>query len=186
MKSSMSTVPVPRSVRPSRIAPLLCALLLSACAGAPPQATGPTALTQATPEQMVAAIDAAAGSGEGELAVQPLRDPMVEDLREQAVAREAQGDLTGAVAALDQALEIVADDPALLQERAELAVLQQQYPLAATLAERAYAIGSQVGPLCRRHWATLEQVRLAAGDTAGAAQARAQVDGCRVAGPTRY
>ena len=59
MKSSMSTVPVPRSVRPSRIAPLLCALLLSACAGAPPQSTGPTALTQATPEQMVAAIDAA-------------------------------------------------------------------------------------------------------------------------------
>ena len=165
----------------------LSALLLAACASqAPAPGSSAPPATSASPQAMAALIRAAGGDGEGELAVQPLRDPMVEDLREQAVAREAQGDLTGAVAALDQALEIVADDPALLQERAELAVLQQQYPLAATLAERAYAIGSQVGPLCRRHWATLEQVRLAAGDTAGAAQARAQVDGCRVAGPTRY
>ena len=36
--------------------------------------------------------------------MQPLRDPMVDDLRERAAALETQGDLAGAVAALDQAL----------------------------------------------------------------------------------
>ena len=187
MKSSMSTVPVPRSVRPSRIAPLLCALLLSACAGAPPQATGPTALTQATPDQMVAASDAAAGSGEGELAVHPLRDPMVEDLREQARgARAQQAGYDTAAAALDRALAIVPDDPALLQERAEIALLQRDFKRAGELAERGFALGAQVGPLCRRHWATIEQVRLVAGDAEGAASAKAQVAGCKVAGPERY
>ncbi|MCD9027462.1 hypothetical protein LDO26_04435 [Luteimonas sp. BDR2-5] len=162
-------------------------LLLAACASQAPVAdeTAPPA-TSATAQEMVALIRASGGDGEGELAVQPLRDPMVDDLREQALALEARGDVPAAVVALDQALEIVADDPALLQERAELAVLQQDYAAAATLAERAYAIGSQLGPLCRRHWTTLEQVRLAGGDVAGAAQARAQVDGCRVSGPERY
>lgn len=165
----------------------LSLLLLAACASQPPVAEAVAQpATTATPQEMVAQIRAAAGDGDGELAVQPLRDPMVDDLREQAIAREAQGDLSGAIAALDQAMAIVSDDPAMLQERAELAILQRDFIVAGTLAERAYAIGAQVGPLCRRHWATLEQVRLAQGDVDGAAQARAQIEGCRVAGPQRY
>ncbi|KLI99612.1 hypothetical protein [Luteimonas sp. FCS-9] len=161
--------------------------VLPACTTQPPvaPASAPPATTL-SPQAMVAAIRGASGDGDGELAVQPLRDPMVEDLRERAGALEGQGDVAGATAALDQALEIVHDDPALLQERAELAVLQRDFPRAAALAERAHAIGSQVGPLCRRHWITLEQVRLASGDADGAAAARAQADGCRVAGPQRY
>ncbi|MCA0395381.1 MAG: hypothetical protein LCH70_14930 [Proteobacteria bacterium] len=165
---------------------LLSSLLLAACATSPPQAEAPAPLTQATPAQMVAAIDAAAGSGEGELAVQPLRDPMVEDLREQAREARAQGRADAAAEALDKALAIVADDPALLQERAEAALLQRDYARAGQLAERAFALGAQVGPLCRRHWATIEQVRLVEGDAEGAASAKAQVDGCRVAGPERF
>lgn len=172
---------------PLRVLACACVLALAACASqtpAPSSAAPPA--TSATPQEMVALIRGAAGDGDGELAVQPLRDPMVDDLRERANALEAQGDLDGAVAALDQALEIVDGDPALLQERAELAILQADFERAGTLAERGYALGSQLGPLCRRHWITLEQVRLMAGDVDGATSARAQADGCRVAGPERY
>lgn len=162
------------------------ALLLAACAGAPLPPAAPKALTAATPEQMLAAIEASAGSGEGELAVMPLRDPMVEDLRERARAARAQSRPDEAAEALELALSVVPDDPALLQERAEVALLQRDYAHAGALAERAFALGAQVGPLCRRHWATIEQVRLAIGDADGAASAAHQVQGCRVAGPERY
>ena len=169
-----------------RVAPVCLALLLAACAGGPPTSAGPAPLTDATPEQMLAAIEAAAGSGEGELAVMPLRDPMVEDLRERARAARGQARYDEAADALERALAIVADDPALLQERAEIALLQRDFDRAGALAERAFALGAQVGPLCRRHWATIEQVRLAGGDAEGAASAAHQVQGCRVAGPERY
>lgn len=170
----------------SRLAALAVALGLAACASQSPTGADAAPVSAVPPQAMVQAIRAAAGDGDGELAVQPLRDPMVEDLRTRAVALEGQGDLDGAAAALDQALEIVDGDPALLQERAEIAILQNDLPRATQLAERAYALGAQVGPLCRRHWITLEQVRLSTGDAAGAVQARSQADGCRVAGPARY
>src|SRR5687768_5394387 len=89
--------------------------LLSACGSTPPPQ--PATPAQAEPTQMVAAVRAAAGNGEGELAVQPLRDPMVEDLRQQAVALEQQQRYADAAAALDKALAITPDDPAVLQER---------------------------------------------------------------------
>lgn len=178
------------SIHRRTLVPALCSMLclvLAACATSPgaPSAAAPP-LTSATPEQMVAAIRAAAGDGDGELSVQPLRDPMVEDLREQAARSEAQGRHEEAAAALDRALGIVPDDPALLQERAEAAILLRDFERANALAEHAFALGAQVGPLCRRHWATIEQVRLVAGDAEGAATAKAQVDGCKVAGPERY
>ena len=184
MKPLKSAVSV--RIRVLRSAALPCLLVLSACGSVPPQADAPAPLTQATPEQMVAAIDAAAGSDASELTVQPLRDPMVEDLREQAHAARAQARHDAAASALDQALAIVPDDPALLQERAEVALLQRDFERAGQWAERAFALGAQVGPLCRRHWATIEQVRLVGGDAEGAASAKAQVAGCKVAGPERY
>lgn len=169
-----------------RAASVAGVLALAACASQSPTTADTAPASTIAPATMVQAIRASAGDGDGELAVQPLRDPMVEDLRARAVALEAQGDLDGAVAALDEALTIVDSDPALLQERAELAILQNDLPKATQLAERAYALGAQVGPLCRRHWITLEQVRLSTGDAEGATQARSQADGCRVAGPDRF
>ena len=164
------------------VAAVALSLLVAGCAAAPESGSAPTV----TPQAMVAAIRAAAGEADGELAVQPLRDPRVEDLRAEAARLEAAGDVAGAVRALDQALAVVEGDPALLQDRAELAVLQQDFALAARLAERAYALGAQVGPLCRRHWATLEQIRLRQDDAAGVASARTQIQGCLVTGPERY
>ena len=77
-------------------------------------------------------------------------------------------------------------DPALLQERAEAAILLSDFERADGLAARAQALGPGVGPLCRRHWATREQVRLVRGDAAGAAAARDAIEVCTVAPPPRW
>ena len=173
----------------ARVRPCLALLLLAlaACA-APPQRADAPAATPATPagEAIVATIRAAAAGASGELDVQPLRDPQVEDLREQARDHEEAGDPAAAVAALEQALQLNPDDPALLQERAEAAVLIGDHAGAEALARRAFERGSQLGPLCRRHWATVRQMRYLARDGEGAAAAQAQLDACRMAPPPRY
>ena len=173
------------STRALRAVPAVLALALAACATAP-EAPATPPLTTATPAQMVDAIRAAAGDGDGELDVQPLRDSQVEDLRQQAERLERQGHPADAAAALDQAIALVADDPALLQERAEIAILLGEHAQAGELAARAQALGSGVGPLCRRHQATLEQVALVQGDADAAAAARVAMDACRVAPPPRW
>ena len=160
-------------------------LLLAVCASAPP-APAVQSLTSATPAQMLAHIDAVAGDGTGELTVRPLRDPGVEDLRQRAERLRDQGHLGDAAAALDQAMALVAEDPGLLQERAEVALLMSDFARAGELAARAQAIGPGVGPLCRRHWATLEQARLVQGDATGAEAARSEIERCRVARPPRW
>ncbi len=165
------------------LAAMFAALALGACATPP---TPVTATPSTTPEAMVAAIRAAAGHAGVELAVQPLRDPMVEDLREQAQRLERQRRYPEAVAALEHALRLVPDDPALLQERAEAALLSHDFARAAQLAQRGWELGARVGPLCRRHQETLRQLRLAAGDAVGAGSAQLQREACTVAGPARY
>lgn len=171
--------------RALRALPAALALVLAACASAP---TAPPvqSLTSATPAQMVEYIRATAGDGEGELDVQPLRDAEVEDLRQRAERLQRQGHHRDAAEALDQAIALVPGDPALLQERAEAALLLSDHQRAAELAGQAQALGSGVGPLCRRHWATLEQVRLLQGDAEGAAAAKAAIEACRVAPPQRW
>ena len=169
-----------------RAAATVVTLVLAACTSAPPLPPPSPALTNATPDAMVAAIRAAAGQDPNELAVQPLRDPQVEDLRQQAQQAETQHRYGDAAAALDRALALVPDDPALLQERAEAALLLNQPADAERLARDAEARGAHVGPLCRRHWATVEQTRLLAGDAAGAGDAHARIAACTVAPPPRY
>ena len=157
-------------------------LWLSACtpvAQVPPPPPGPS------PHERLAAIEAAAAVADTELDVQPLRDPQVTDLREQAARARAGGDLAGAVAALDHALTIAPEDPAVLQERAEAALLQGDSVQDGVRARRAWELGSRVGPLCRRHWATIEQAALATGQAADAASAREQVGQCTVPGLER-
>src|SRR3546814_20129333 len=95
---------------------------------------------------------AAAGDGDGELAIQPLRDPKVEDLREKAQRLETQQYYAEAAKTLDQALEIVPDDPALLQERAEAALLLGDPAQAEAPARPPLAPGSP--ELQTRRWGT--------------------------------
>lgn len=131
----------------------VCALVgvLAACNSTPPapEWTGPA------PEQLVAEIRTAGKAAPDELDVQPLRDPMVEDLRVKAAQAERRRDYAEAATALDQALGLSPEDPALLQERAEIAVLLKDLDKAGALARRAFETGARVGPLCRRHWATI-------------------------------
>jgi tetratricopeptide (TPR) repeat protein len=138
-----------RRFRQASLAALLCTL--AACNSTPPVPgwAGPE------PEQLVAEIRAAGKAMTDELDVQPLRDPMVEDLRQKAAQAERRRDYAAAAAALDQALALSPGDPALLQERAETAVLLKDLDRAGTLARRAFETGAKVGPLCRRHWATI-------------------------------
>jgi len=171
-----------------RVLPILpmfvSAVLLAACASDPlPDAPSAPAIA---PEAMVATIRAAAGDADDELAVQPLRDPMVEDLRRRALQAEQARRYQDAADALDQALAVTPDDPAVLQERAEAAILLGDLDDAEAFAHKAWTLGAKVGPLCRRHWATIGQVRIARGDAAGAASAKVQFDACRVTGPARY
>lgn len=144
---------------PLRFAVLSGLVLLSGCVSAPPPPDAAAAAAR-TPAQMLAAVrQAAQGTDERELDVQPLRENQVEDLRETAKAAFAQGDAAAAAAALDQALAIVADDPAMLQERAEAALALADFDQAERLSVRATELGSAVGPWCRRHWETVRQVR---------------------------
>ncbi len=164
--------------------PLVLGVVLAACVSAPPQA--PVAVDATTPAQRLAAVEAIAGPDDKELSVQPLRDPQVEDLRQTALAQRQAGDLDSAATHLDQALELVAGDPAVLQERAEVALLQGQWAPAEQFARKAIDLGSKTGPLCRRHWATIEQARLARGEKENAVSAHAQIEGCTVPGIKRY
>jgi tetratricopeptide (TPR) repeat protein len=164
---------------------LFCAaVLLAGCVPMQPVA-GP-AEPAVSLQQRWALVQEAGRADDTELDVQPLRDPQVEDLREQASRALAAGELAQAAVALDRALAIVADDPAVLQERAELALLQGQLEQVEALARKAYDLGSRAGPLCRRHWAAIEQSRLARGQAENAVSARAQLDQCTIPGVTRY
>ena len=166
------------------VAASAASLILSACISAPP---GPPPLVDTTtPAQRLAAVEAIAGVDDTELSVQPLRDPQVDDLRETAIARRQAGDLAAAAEALNQALLLVENDPGILQERAEVALLQADWVRAETLARRAVDLGSRTGPLCRRHWATIEQARLARAEKENAVSAHAQIEGCTVPGIKRY
>lgn len=164
----------------------LGASTLAACTTAPP-VTAPVFNATAA----VTAIRAAGDVDSSELDVKPIRDPQVEDLREDAERLEQAGQYDQAAASLDHALQINPDDPALLQERAEAALLTKDLDTAERLARQAIEHGSKVGPLCRRHWETIAQVRLARPTPidvpgAGVADARRERDACTVAAPARY
>lgn len=143
---------------------------------------------------LVRTIRATGAATSTELDVQPLRNTEVEDLRQHAMRSERGGNLQDAATALDQAIDIVPDDAAVLQERSELAILMRDLPAAERFARDAATKGTQVGPLCRRHHETLAQLadlraRATPADPshAGAATAaRAKRDACTIAAPARY
>ncbi|WP_433853975.1 hypothetical protein [Stenotrophomonas nitritireducens] len=166
------------------LAVLAVSLALAACTSTPPPP--PPVVDTTTPAQRMAAVQNIAGVDDKEVSVQPLRDPQVDDLRQVAAERREAGDLAGAAEALNQALLLVESDPGILQERAEIALLQGDWARAETLARKAVSLGSRTGPLCRRHWATVEQAHLARAEKENATSAHAQIEGCTVPGIIRY
>lgn len=179
-----------------RIGAAIALLTLASCATQPHVPEAPAGPDAAARARMVDAIRAAGVATDDELDVQPLREGAVEDLRERAAALQAQGQHEQAAALLDEAITRHGDDPAVLQERAEAAVYAGDLDAAQTFARQAIETGAQVGPLCRRHWALVEQVVLAraavappteqATFQAEADTARQAREACTVAPPARY
>ena len=111
---------------------------------------------------------AAAGADDRELDVQPLRDPQVRGPARgrhgrHRRARLRRGRRRARPGAADRARRSGAAAGAR-RDRAAAARLRR----AETLAQRAFELGSKVGPLCRRHWATIEQAASAAAQTPSA------------------
>lgn len=163
---------------------IACAVALACAACAPDAPPTPPRPSLPTPQDMLAQVRAA-GVDRDSLDVVPLRDPQVEDLRARAAQREAAGDVAGAAQAIAQALALLPDDPELLQQSAEYALLQGDWSQAGAFARRALERGPKVGALCRRGWATLRFAALAHGDASGAADALRRIDGCTVRPPVR-
>ena len=160
----------------ARAALVLVAVTLAACASTPPVPPVP-AWVGPEPAVLVQRIRDAGTLAANELDVQPVRDAMVEDLRQQAEARHRAGDHAAAVVALDHALSLSPDDPSLLQERAEAALWVRDEDGALRFAQRALDLGSRTGPLCRRHWTTLHVVHELAVDRHTALRDAARASG---------
>ncbi|HEV2620693.1 MAG TPA: tetratricopeptide repeat protein [Frateuria sp.] len=160
----------------------LAALLLAGCFNAPPQEQRPAPPSY----DRVAAIRAAGAREKSVIDVAPLRDPGIGGMQDAAQADERAGRYADAAATLDHALKLAPDSPDLLQDRAEIAVRLHDYATAERLARQSWSLGPQLGPLCARNWQTIVEMRLLAGDEAGAAGARKGVQACHKEGVPRY
>ncbi|NII53120.1 tetratricopeptide repeat protein [Luteibacter sp. SG786] len=165
----------------------LCAIatvtLVAACSQpAPPQATRPSKPTY----DIVAQVRAAGEREKSAIEVAPLRDPGVQGLEQAAQADERAGKYDEADAKLVQALKLAPEAPELIQDRAEIAIRRQDYPLAEQLSKQSFEMGPKSGSLCARNWQTVVEMRLQAGDANGANAARGALAKCHIAGPNRF
>lgn len=158
------------------------ALLLAACSHPP---LPPPAPARVSPTAMVEAIRAARVDDKSVVQIVPLRDPAVDGYLDKAHADEGAGKYKDALDKIDAALKLSPDAPDILQFRAEVEILLQDYPAADTDAQRAYALGPKVGGLCASNWQTVLEIAESKNDAAGVADARIKRDACHKAGPIR-
>ncbi|MCK7593881.1 tetratricopeptide repeat protein [Pseudomarimonas salicorniae] len=164
----------------------LTALLLAACATAPaPVPVVAEVPPPPPPRDLLAEVRAAAADAGDVIEVAPLRDGTVVDLLEQAEDAERRGDIAAAERALRQAVDLVPDDPDLMQRRAELLLAQRALDEAEQLAARSFERGPRLGPLCRRNWTTVRLAREERGDAGGAENASRQAARCLIEPPVR-
>jgi len=135
---------------------------------------------------MIAAIHAAGDREKSVIDVNPLRDPGVTVLQDAAQSDEQAGRYADAAARLDQAIKLSPNSPDLLQDRAEIAIRLKNYSAAEKLARQSWSLGPKLGPLCARNQQTIVEMRLQAGDEAGADTSRKSVLQCHKAGIPRY
>jgi len=160
--------------------------LLGACSLFAPLPPAPVKPTVVPDRDMIGAIHAAGDREKSVIDVNPLRDPGVTLLQDNAQSDEQAGRYADAASKLDQAIKLSPNSPDLLQDRAEIAVRMKDYAGAERLAHQSWSIGPKLGPLCARNWQTIVEMRLQAGDEAGANTARNWVKQCHKAGIERY
>ncbi len=164
---------------------VLCATALAGCSG-PEVRSGASAARPPPARDVLAEVRADAAMDEADgLEVAPLREAVIEDLRERAERFEAQHDYAAADAALEEALRLVPEDPELMQWRAELALVRGAYDEAVRLADASYERGPRLGGLCRRNWNTIRLARELAGYPDAAVTAQRQGARCTVEPPVR-
>jgi tetratricopeptide (TPR) repeat protein len=166
-----------------RFCAIAAVTLVAACSQpAPPQATRPSKPAY----DIVAQVRAAGEREKSAIEVAPLRDPGVQGLEQAAQADERAGKYDDADAKLAHALKLAPEAPELIQDRAEIAIRRQDYPLAEKLAKQSFDMGPKSGSLCARNWQTVVEMRLQAGDGNGANTARGELAKCHIAGPNRF
>ena len=161
---------------------LLAVSLLAGCS----QTQAPVKPTVVADRDMIGAIHAAGDREKSVIDVNPLRDPGVSALQDAAKNDEQAGRYADAAVKLDQALKLSPDSPDLLQDRAEIAIRLKDFAGAEKFAHQSWSLGPKLGPLCARNWQTIVEMRLQAGDEAGADTARKWVQQCHKAGVQRY
>ena len=159
-----------------------CTMLLAACSHPP---LPPPAPQRVSPTAMVEAIRAARVDDKSVVQVAPLRDPAVDGYLDKAHADEGAGKYQDALDKIDVALKLSPDAPDILQFRAEVEILLDNYPAADADAQRAYALGPKVGGLCASNWQTVLEIAESKNDAAGVADARIRRDACHKPGPIR-
>jgi tetratricopeptide (TPR) repeat protein len=160
--------------------------LLGACSLFIPEPPAPVKPTVMPDRDMIGAIRAAGDREKSVISVNPLRDPGVTLLQDNAQNDEQAGHYADAATKLDQAIKLSPNSPDLLQDRAEIAIRLKDYATAEKLAHQSWSIGPKLGPLCARNWQTIVEMRLQAGDAPGAETARHWVQQCHQAGIQRY
>lgn len=160
--------------------------LLGACSLFIPEPPAPVKPTVMPDRDMIGAIRAAGDREKSVISVNPLRDPGVTLLQDNAQNDEQAGHYADAATKLDQAIKLSPNSPDLLQDRAEIAIRLKDYATAEKLAHQSWSIGPKLGPLCARNWQTIVEMRLQAGDAPGADTARHWVQQCHQAGIQRY
>lgn len=158
------------------------AMLLAACSHPP---LPPPVPARVLPTAMVEAIRAARVDDKSVVQIAPLRDPAVDGYLDAAHADEGAGKYHDALNKIDAALKLSPDAPDILQFRAEVEILLDNYPAADTDAQRSYALGPKVGGLCASNWQTVLEIAESKNDEAGVADARIKRDACHKPGPVR-
>ena len=174
-------------MRAAGLTALLLPLALVACSASTSSslADAKPPVRAGSPATMLQQVRSAGQVGD-ELDVQPLRDPRVEDLRNQAAAAESRGDYAAASSLLAQAAKLTPEDPDLLQWQAEMALVNKDWSQAGSLADQSWQRGPKLGGLCRRNWTTLQLVAESRGDPVAASQAQQRVAACTVPPPNRF
>ena len=158
------------------------AVVLTGCSHPP---LPPPSSSRISPTAMVEAIRAARVDDKSVVQVTPLRDPNVDGFMDGARTDENAGKYQNALHKVDEALKLSPDAPDILQFRAEIEILLQDYPAADADARRSFALGSRVGGLCASNWQTVLEIAQSKNDQAIVHSARSARDACHKAGPVR-
>lgn len=153
------------------------ALLLAACQSTPP-APEPAPPPEPPPRDWLSEIRAEAAQADARGGAFPLADADVLALRRKASELERQRAFEEAERLLAEALGLRADDPALWQQRAELALAQRDFARAEDHARKAESLGIDFGELCVRIRLTQAAARAEAADEPGAKAQRDKAREC--------